>query len=79
MLELRRSGRRVVQALPGQDVADAIPGDQPVFLPYQQRWFTDESQIMMGEKWRRTGLTWAEAGRNVVKAAKPKRRGGCER
>lgn len=59
-----------------QDVADAIPAEQPVFLPYQQRWFEDESQIMIGEKSRRTGLTWAEAGRNVVKAAKPRRRQG---
>ncbi len=59
-----------------QDVADAIPAEQPVFLPYQQRWFEDESQIVIGEKSRRTGLTWAEAGRNVVKAAKPRRRGG---
>jgi phage FluMu gp28-like protein len=32
---------------------------------------------MIGEKSRRTGLTWAEAGRNVVKAAKPRRRQGC--
>ena len=60
-----------------QDVADAIPTDQPVFLPYQQRWFEDESQIMLGEKSRRTGLTWAEAGRNVVKAARPRSRRGC--
>lgn len=60
-----------------QDVADAIPADQPVFLPYQQRWFADESQIMFAEKSRRTGLTWAEAGRNVVKAARPRRRQGC--
>lgn len=60
-----------------QDVADAIPAEQPVFLPYQQRWFADESQIMIAEKSRRTGLTWAEAGRNVVKAARPRRRQGC--
>ena len=60
-----------------QEVADAIPTDQPVFLPYQQRWFEDESQIMIAEKSRRTGLTWAEAGRNVVKAARPRRRRGC--
>ncbi|WP_255435090.1 hypothetical protein [Rhodoferax sp. BLA1] len=60
-----------------QDVVDAIPAHEPVFLPYQQRWFDDESQIMFGEKSRRTGLTWAEAGRNVVKAAKPRRRQGC--
>lgn len=60
-----------------QDVADAIPAEQPVFLPYQQRWFADEAQIMFAEKSRRTGITWAEAGRNVVKAARPRRRQGC--
>lgn len=60
-----------------QDIADALPTKEPVFLPYQQRWFEDESQIMIAEKSRRTGLTWAEAGRNVINAAKPRRRGGC--
>lgn len=59
-----------------QDVKDAIPAEQPVFLPYQQRWFEDEAQIMIAEKSRRTGLTWAESGRNVIKAAKPRKRGG---
>lgn len=60
-----------------QEIADAIPGEEPVFLPYQQRWFEDESSIMLAEKSRRTGITWAEAGRNVVKGAKPRKRGGC--
>jgi len=60
-----------------QDMADAQPETEPVFLGYQQRWFEDESQIMIGEKTRRCGLTWAEAGRNVVNAAKPRSRGGC--
>lgn len=60
-----------------QEVSDAVPGGQAVFLPYQQRWFEDTSQIMIAEKSRRTGLTWAEAGRNVINAAKPRRRGGC--
>lgn len=60
-----------------QDIGDAKPVDEPVFLPYQQRWFEDESQIMIAEKSRRTGLTWAEAGRNVINAAKPRKRGGC--
>lgn len=59
------------------DMAGVIPESQPVFLAYQQRWFEDESAIMIAEKSRRTGLTWAEAARNVVKAARPKRRGGC--
>ena len=60
-----------------QGMADAQPANEPVFLPYQQRWFEDQAQIMIAEKSRRTGLTWAEAGRNVVNAAKPRRRGGC--
>lgn len=60
-----------------QNIAEAVPGNDPVFLPYQQRWFEDESQIMIAEKSRRTGLTWAEAGRNVINAAKPRARGGC--
>ncbi len=60
-----------------QEVGDAVPGGEAVFLPYQQRWFEDTSAIMMGEKSRRTGLTWAEAGRNVINAAKPRSRQGC--
>lgn len=60
-----------------QEMVDAQPDNEPVFLPYQQRWFEDLSQIMIAEKSRRTGLTWAEAGRNVMNAAKPRRRGGC--
>jgi len=60
-----------------QEMSDAIPGGAAVFLPYQQKWFEDQSQIMIAEKSRRTGLTWAEAGRNVINAAKPRRRGGC--
>ncbi|BCA72628.1 hypothetical protein JE86ST05C_06580 [Escherichia coli] len=66
------------KALLGVDVPDRLdlPGDMPVFLDYQARWFEDESQVCIAEKSRRTGLTWAEAGRNVITAAKPKRRGG---
>ncbi len=60
-----------------QEIGEAQPHNEAVFLPYQQRWFEDESQIMIAEKSRRTGLTWAEAGRNVMNAAKPRRRGGC--
>jgi len=60
-----------------QDIAEAVPGNDAVFLPYQQRWFEDQAQIMIAEKSRRTGLTWAEAGRNVINAAKPRSRGGC--
>ncbi|NKC21583.1 hypothetical protein CWC29_022665 [Pseudoalteromonas sp. S4498] len=64
----------------GVDVPDAddfeIPDKAPVFLPYQQRWFEDESGVCIAEKSRRTGLTWAEAGRNVLTASKPKKRHG---
>lgn len=60
-----------------QEIEDAIPGGAAVFLGYQQRWFGDESQIMIAEKSRRTGLTWAESGRNVINAAKPRKRRGC--
>lgn len=60
-----------------QDISLAQPANGAVFLAYQQRWFEDESQIMIAEKSRRTGLTWAEAGRNVINAAKPRSRGGC--
>lgn len=60
-----------------EDIAEAVPGGDAVFLPYQQKWFEDESQIMIAQKSRRTGLTWAEAGRNVINAAKPKKRRGC--
>ncbi|EPS9776038.1 hypothetical protein ACVNB7_003188 [Escherichia coli] len=66
------------KALLGVDVPDSLDllGDMPVFLDYQARWFEDESEVCIAEKSRRTGLTWAEAGRNVITAAKPKRRGG---
>ncbi|MDF1583883.1 MAG: hypothetical protein P1P78_11295 [Methyloprofundus sp.] len=56
--------------------ADHFPVNQAVLLPYQQRWFEDESEIKIAEKSRRTGLTWAEAASNVVTASKPKNRGG---
>ncbi|ATX97210.1 hypothetical protein HVY71_00535 [Citrobacter freundii] len=58
------------------DAGSINPDTEAVFLPYQARWFSDESQICIAEKSRRTGLTWAEAGRNVMTAAKPRKRGG---
>lgn len=60
-----------------QEIGAAQPANEPVFLPYQQRWFEDQAQIMIAEKSRRTGLTWAEAGRSVINGAKPRTRGGC--
>ncbi|EDU9185982.1 hypothetical protein MA75_001522 [Salmonella enterica subsp. enterica] len=57
-------------------ISDAKPEQEPVFLGYQQKWFLDESGVVIGQKSRRTGITWAEAGRNVINAAKPKKRHG---
>ncbi|EAB4663428.1 hypothetical protein ACCE29_002563 [Salmonella enterica] len=57
-------------------ISDAKPEQEPVFLGYQQKWFLDDSGVVIGQKSRRTGITWAEAGRNVINAAKPKKRHG---
>ncbi|EBD7490301.1 hypothetical protein C0727_06340 [Salmonella enterica] len=66
------------KTLLGVDVPESLelPQSMPVLLGYQSRWFKDDSQICIAEKSRRTGLTWAEAARNVITAAKPKKRGG---
>ncbi|EJV8546942.1 terminase family protein, partial [Salmonella enterica] len=66
------------KALLGVDVPESLdlPKSMPVLLGYQVKWFKDDSQICIAEKSRRTGLTWAEAARNVITAAKPKKRGG---
>ncbi len=58
------------------EVDEFLPEKEPVFLGYQKRWFEDESDIMVAEKSRRTGLTWAESGRNVMTSSKPRSRGG---
>jgi len=47
-----------------------------VFLPYQQCWFLDDSPVCIAEKSSRTGLTWSEAGRNVITASKSRCDGG---
>lgn len=57
-------------------VGDNFPEHQAVLLPYQARWFDDESQVKVAEKSRRTGLTWAEAAADVLTASKPRARGG---
>lgn len=50
-----------------------LPG---VLLPYQRRWIADTSPVKVGEKGRRTGLTWAESADNVLIAAAEKSAGG---
>lgn len=39
------------------------------FLPYQQRWSADQSQVKVCEKSRRIGLSWCEAGEDALLAA----------
>lgn len=50
-----------------QPVAD---GQAPeVFLPYQQKWSADDSQVKVMAKSRRIGLSWGEAGEDSLLAA----------
>ena len=51
-------------------------GPPPVLLDYQQAWISDDSQLKVSEKSRRTGLTWAEAADDVLIAAASKSAGG---
>lgn len=46
------------------------------FMPYQQRWVEDKSDFKVAEKSRRTGLTWAEAGDDVLIAGAQRSAGG---
>ena len=54
--------------------AAALP--ESVLLPYQQAWIEDISDLKIGEKSRRTGLTWAEAADAVLTASAAKAAGG---
>ena len=47
-----------------------------VLLKYQRDWVADDSDLKVGEKSRRVGLTWAEASDNVLIAAKARQAGG---
>lgn len=40
-----------------------------VFLPYQQKWSDDKSQVKVIEKSRRIGLSWSEAGDDTLHAS----------
>lgn len=46
------------------------------FLPYQKRWVEDDAALKVAEKSRRTGLTWAEAGDDVLIAGAAANAGG---
>ena len=43
------------------------------FLPYQQRWITDESPLKLYEKSRRIGITYATSYRAVRKCLREKK------
>lgn len=48
-----------------------------VLLPYQARWWSDDSPIKVAEKSRRIGLTWTTAGRSAYDAGRRGKR-GCD-
>lgn len=52
-----------------------LPGS--VLLPYQRAWVADDAPLKIGEKSRRTGLTWAEAADAVLTASTARAAGGA--
>lgn len=46
------------------------------FLPYQADWYADAAKLRVCEKSRRIGITWAEAARQVLLAARRRDEGG---
>lgn len=46
----------------------AVDGPPVVLLRYQQDWIADRSELKIGHKGRRVGLTWAEAADDVLDA-----------
>lgn len=49
-----------------------------MFLPYQVRWYADQTRLRVGEKARRVGLTWTEGARQVMTAASARSAGGAD-
>lgn len=56
-------------------IAEAY-NENDVLLPYQKRWIADESPLKIGEKSRRTGITWAEGADAALTASKSRSAGG---
>jgi phage FluMu gp28-like protein len=50
----------------------------PVLIPFQQRWHGDQSPVKVGNKSRRIGLTWTQAGDDTLTAAKRESAGGMD-
>jgi phage FluMu gp28-like protein len=53
-----------------------VSGDAPLFLPYQQRWAADTTQVKIWEKSRRIGASYGEAAAAVLHAAAAGKLGG---
>ena len=65
--------------LTNQSTAAILGGEfdpNEVLLGYQKRWIADTSQLKIGEKSRRTGLTWGEAADSALTAASAVDAGG---
>ena len=56
---------------------DAAYDPDDILLPYQKRLVEDESQLIIVEKSRRTGVTWGQAAKATLKASTKKSAGGC--
>lgn len=52
--------------------------DRSVLLEYQRRFITDDAPLVIGEKSRRIGFSWALAARFALTAASPSQRGGMD-
>ena len=46
-----------------------MPASEAIFLPYQQRWSRDNSQVKLWEKSRRIGASYGEAADSVLHAS----------
>lgn len=69
------------KALSNASAAAILGGEfdaDQVLLPYQRRWIADPAQIKIGEKSRRTGLTWAEAADAALSGSMSRAAGGCD-
>lgn len=54
-----------------RNLRDPSSFDVPeIFLNYQKRWIEDESDVKIGEKSRRVGFSWCEAGDDALLAAR---------
>lgn len=73
MSELKKNPLHQALRMEGMVAENTAP---VVLLPYQQRWLNLRSQLKVGEKSRRIGLTWAEASDNVLTAGSSRMAGG---